>query len=447
MRRWSELARGSPIGGRAIRDEEALRIRRVTASHRQPRQLTRKDEHTELDLEVARWLVTDDGLAAIRQVTRSLDDGADELAVLTERRGHAEDPARTRAVVSAAAARRRARRRWPDADRLVFTRESLEQASDPDVSRWRAARFVGSEVIDLCCGVGGDAIALARVGARVTAVDLDPARLILLAHNAACADVEVVAVAGEALAVPIPSGALVHADPARRRSGRRIRRLTDHVPPVDALFAAHGGARGMAVVLGPGVDRDDPALPGDIEVEYLQLGPDLVEAVVTTGALRRPGAVATATLLPAGVQLTRTGPRPAKLAVAPIGDLLVEVAPAAIRARLHDDIGGSVGARRLALRRALLSCSDRPPASPWYTVRQVVTLLAARPKAVRRWLRTADVGPLELVLHGVDLDPEAWWRELGRPPRGPGGARIELVRRDQDTVAVITRPVDPDPTV
>jgi hypothetical protein len=84
---------------------------------------------------------------------------------------------------------------------------------------------------------------------------------------------------------------------------------------------------------------------------------------------------------------------------------------------------------------------DLPPASPWYRVRPVIEVLPARPAPIRRWLSGSDHGPMELVLHGVSADPTAWWRQLGRPPRGPGGIRIELVRRDEDAIAIVTRDV------
>ena len=34
--------------------------------------------------------------------------------------------------------------------------------------------------------------------------------------------------------------------------------------------------------------------------------------------------------------------------------------------------------------------------------------------------------------------PQRWWRELGRPTRGPGGVRVELVRTDEGALAIIT---------
>lgn len=49
---------------------------------------------------------------------------------------------------------------------------------------WMARGTAGLRVLDLCCGVGGNALAFARAGARVTAVELDPQRLALARHNA-----------------------------------------------------------------------------------------------------------------------------------------------------------------------------------------------------------------------------------------------------------------------
>jgi trimethylguanosine synthase len=46
-----------------------------------------------------------------------------------------------------------------------------------------ASRFAGLEVLDGFCGVGGVTIALARLGKRVIAVDIDGARLEMARHN------------------------------------------------------------------------------------------------------------------------------------------------------------------------------------------------------------------------------------------------------------------------
>jgi hypothetical protein len=391
----------------------------------------------ELALDTARWLAGDDGVAAVEAVTARLDGGHDELAIAAGLRRDGLPADHATAVLGAAAARRRARGRWPDADRLLFTPIALEQASDPAVAAWRARRLADLEVWDLCAGVGGDALAIAGRGARVTAVDLDAARLELLGHNARARGVELTRIVGDALTVRPPPGAAVHADPGRRRDGRRVRRLAHHLPGVGALLTAHATAPTRAVVLSPAVALDDPDLPGDAELEFVQVGDDLREAVLWLGEARRGEVRATATLLPSGETRSRTdrGPR---LPVGVPGQVLLHLAPAAVRARLHDALGAEAHARRIATARALLTVDHDPGPSPWFRRRLIHTVLPARPKAVRAWLRHVEELPVEIAVHGLDADPVVWWRALGRPARGPAGWRIELVRTDTGGTAIVT---------
>lgn len=387
---------------------------------------------------MASWLTTT-GAAVVDEVTAALDRGESELAVGTRLRERL-DPDQAAAAVAAATARRRARTDGiPGADRLLLTRSAREQASRPEVSAHRARRFAGAgTVVDLCAGAGLDTIALGREVADVVAIDLDTSRARLLDHNTAASGVDVSVVVGDALRPPVRLEGLVHADPSRRRDGRRARRLADYGPPVPALLAATAAAPGRGVVLSPAVDRDDPALPDASEIEFVQVGPDLVEAMLWLGDLRVPGADATATLLPAGVSLsgpTRTGPLP----VAPVGEWLLEMAPALVRARLHDHVGATVGAHRIARTRALLTTSTRPADSPWWKAWLVEAVLPARRRTVRAWLREAPELPLEVATHGLDADPTEWWRALGSPPRGPEGRRLHLVRTDEGAVCIATR--------
>src|SRR6266536_1220482 len=78
-----------------------------------------------------------------------------------------------------------ARAKFSRALDMFFTRAGLEQASAEVVARHRQERFAAAGVVaDLCCGIGGDLVALAG-GHQVWAVDRDPLHLRMATLNAA----------------------------------------------------------------------------------------------------------------------------------------------------------------------------------------------------------------------------------------------------------------------
>ncbi len=80
--------------------------------------------------------------------------------------------------------RMRAEAKFGRARDMFFTRAGLEQASSEPLARHRARRYDGArQVADLCCGIGGDLLALAA-GRPVLAVDRDPLHLRMARVNA-----------------------------------------------------------------------------------------------------------------------------------------------------------------------------------------------------------------------------------------------------------------------
>lgn len=393
----------------------------------------------DLAFEDASWLVSDEGLEALATVVDALDRGEEPLAVGSRLRAGGTAPTRAAAVMSAATTRRRWRGRLPED--IVATRAAAEQASRPIVAEWRARRFTEhGGVVDLCCGIGVDAIALGHAAGSVIAVDRDPARVVLARHNLAARGVTGQVVLGDALEPPIELHGAIHVDPSRRRGQRRVRRLDRYDPPVPSLSEVLRPATGSGIVVSPGVDLDDPALPEGSELEFVQVGADLVEAVVWSGDLRGGGGdvVATATLLPDELSVSRTRSETSPGAVAPPGEWLVEFAPAAVRARVHERLGADIGASRLAERRALHTTSDEPTPSPWYVASPIEAVLPVRGRHLREWLGDRQEDEVEFVVHGLDVDLATLWRDAGRPARGPHGRRVHLVRLDQGASAIVT---------
>ena len=394
---------------------------------------------------LARWAVGP-GLEVIDEAADALAEGVDVLTLGTRLRRRVDAPRAAFATAAAATRLRAIEAGVEAADRLVLTRESLEQASHPAAAHWRAGRArmavsAGSardELQDRCAGTGGDAAALARDG-PVLAIERDPGRAVLAAHRVAVLGRPVTVRVGDALDPRLDcEGTVVHADPDRRdTTGRRARSLEEHRPTVAELLHATTAATGRLLTVAPGLDWDDPHLPTAAEVVFLQHGADLLEAVVCTGCARAPGARATAVLLDRGVSRTRTVD-PERLPVDEVGEVLLLPAPALVRARLHDEVGAELGARRLAQHRALLT-TDEVPTSPWVEAEVVEAVLPVRPAALRAHLRDHPGRRVEVLLHGVQVDVRTWLREAGRPPTGPDDLRVHLVRRDDDAIAVLSR--------
>lgn len=427
------------------------------------------------------WLLSPIGLAATEQAHQRLQSGEDVLAINTMLR-RTFPPSFVPLALQAAAARRRAMDSWPHASQLVFLREALEQASHPHVAAWRAHRLRDARLVwDLTAGIGGDTLAMAGTVPAVVAVDRDPTRLAILGHNARVLGMSVECVQADALEITVDDQAAVHVDPSRRRDGKRVSGLDQVRPAVDALLDHHRGVQRWSIATSPGLRWHDPVLERahakmrslPHELEFVQLGGDLVEATWWIGgATARP--FASATIISASIHddpfsdvvesfkgwpgnaspntlwahrlehdpgASETVASATRMTVdtAPLADILIEVAPAAVRARLHDRLGARLGAWRFDEHRALLTSDRFPPASVWTTSHVIETVLPANPKAIRTWLRKHDDETVELAVYGMDVDPTDWWRQLGKPRRGPQGLRIALVRLTNRSVAIITR--------
>lgn len=90
------------------------------------------------------------------------------------------------AALTLQALRQSASEKFSRADEMYFTRAGLEQASAELVAAHSATRFAGfTSVADLCCGIGGDLIALAAVAGHVLAADADADTLAFATGNVA----------------------------------------------------------------------------------------------------------------------------------------------------------------------------------------------------------------------------------------------------------------------
>lgn len=362
------------------------------------------------------------GVAALAEVGALHLTPASHLAdVATARRLLGE---RAGPVLETVLLRRTAVSKVDDPAGWLLSGTALQQATPTPVARLRARRFAGRDVHDVTCSVGVDLAALVAVAARCVGSDLDPVRLAMARHNVPAATLA----RADALR-PVTRGAAVFADPARRDSaGRRTWRPADFHPPLDGLAGAWRGTD-LAVKCAPGMDF--ATLPWSGEVELVSLDGQVREACLWTGSLATAGRRATV-LRSDGPEWTVMDDEPDDCPVRAPGEWLVDPDGAVVRAGLVRQYAARHGLGQLDERIAYLT-GDTPP--PGIRAFRVLEHGHYSEKTLRRRLRDRAVGRLEILVRGLDVDPNTLRPRLKL--RGPDEATVVLTRIGRTPTAFV----------
>lgn len=389
-----------------------------------------------MDLPTFRELLSPAGQAAVEDAAALHPTETGFLAAFEKvRKRH--PPAVAKAALETALLRAKAREKFALADRFFFTREALEQSSGDAVSGYRAGRFRPFRtVLDLCCGVGMDAIRLALVGSTVEAVDSDPLRVAMGEANAAVAGVagRVRFHEDDVLTMPLPSAAAAFVDPSRREGKHRFLNPDRYIPPLGAVLARFGAGFPIAAKIAPGVAWSD--IEGhDAEVEFLSSGGELRECVLWFGPLKT--ARRRATILPGSHSLS------ADAAVlesppSPIGEYVFDPDPAVIRAGLLGHLGNELGAVPVDHGVAVLT-GPSPAHSPFADCYRVEHVAPFHANQLREYLRECGIGRVTVLKRAVDLDVNEVMRKLKLD--GPEHRHLVLTRSLGRTVAVVAEKV------
>lgn len=394
-----------------------------------------------MDREAFAQLLGDEGQALLASLADYEPDR--ELAVATRlRRSHPPE------LVSAALAQARLRQRAvakfgaEDAARMYFTPHGLEQSTRASVAAYRAGRFAGGDrrppgggaepgpgvrqLADLCCGIGGDAIALARAGVRVLAVDRDPLTCEVARANAGalgldglidvrCQD------AGDA---DISGYDAVFIDPARRDGKGRVFDPEAYSPPLSWAVEVAGRVSRAALKVAPGIPHE--AVPEGAEAEWISDGGDVKEAVLwfgTEAAGPAPNSLVRATLLPGPHSLRSRGlPDPP---AGEVGRYLYEPDGAVVRAHLVAEVADRLDGRLIDPTIAYVTC-DEPHSTPYATGYEITDVLPFGLKRLRALLRERGVGVATIKKRGSAVEPSELRKKLKLA--GPNACTVFLTR-------------------
>jgi THUMP domain-like len=323
---------------------------------------------------------------------------------------------RAAVLVETTLLRRKAAAKFADPSGWLFTDEALQQATAEPVARHRAWRLGGAVVHDATCSIGTELAALRNSAAYVIGSDVDPVRLAMAGHNVPGVDL----CQADALR-PITRDTVVLVDPARRSGGRRRFDPRDYRPALDALLDVYCD-RELVVKCAPGIDFEGLSRLGFRgEVEVTSLAGSMREACLWSAGLAGEGVTRRATILDTGEGVTDADADDCP--VAPAGRWIVEPDGAVVRAGLVRHYAARHGLWQLDPEIAYLS-GDRLPEN----VRgfEVFEELNYSERRLRQALSARDVGAVEILVRGVDVDPDVLRARLRL--RGSQPASIVIAR-------------------
>ena len=310
---------------------------------------------------------------------------------------------RTTALVETTRLRRKAALKFDGlASDWLFTDEALQQATTAAVARHRAQRLAGAVVHDATCSIGTELAALRDTAEYVIGSDIDEVRLAMARHNLGgqtplCRADALHPISGG----PISRDTVVLLDPGRRSGGRRRFDPRAYLPPLNDLAEVYRG-RPTVVKCAPGIDFDAVrGLGFDGEVEVTSSGGSVREACLWSAALAEPGVRRRATVLDRAEVLTDA--EPDDCGIGAPGRWIVDPDGAIVRAGLVRQYATRHGLWQLDVDIAYLSGDELPEGVRGF---EVLEQLPLREKILRQALSTRDCGALEILVRGVDVNPD-----------------------------------------
>ncbi len=393
------------------------------------------------------FLSSPDGREAIASIREEDLEPAVAAAVIARLR-RTLSPEAAGAVLAMAGLRRKAAVKFPDSDRMFFTAEALEQSTTSDIAAYRALRIdrlaPPGLILDLGCGIGGDALAIAKLR-DVVAFERDPTRATIAAANAEELGLVPRLRVVEADWVEtlntgaLPAAAAAFVDPSRRRDGRRIHAAASMEPPTEVLNALRVAYPTLSVKTRPGLD--DREIPAGAAIEFIGHAARCKEAVLWMGDFAEgPQRWASVHDGNAWHVIVSSG---AAIGVGPIerGDRLVEPHPAVIRAGAVADLGERIGGHTLDKQIAYLvvpaaaRAIDPEPFGRAFRVSEVMPFAL---RALNLRLRALGIGRVELKKRGAPFEPESMRKRLDLVDGG-SDAVIFFTRRRSERLMIIAQ--------
>ena len=298
--------------------------------------------------------------------------------------------------------------------------DSAQQATPVEVAAYRAAflaeQGVGS-VHDITCSIGTEGLnsPLDYFGS-----DLDESRVRMARHNLSSTKI----FRADALTTTTTADVLL-ADPARRAGGRRITRPEDLVPPLPEVVDKHRGTA-LAIKCAPGLDFSE--WNGLVTVASVDGG--VKEACLYTPGL---GTGRRAVMI-RGHKLDVLDDQETNLPEAgDIGSYLIDPDGAIVRSGLVRHYAAREGLHQIDERIAYLTGERIPEGTSGFPFIEKVPL-----KRLKSVLKSYDAGSLEILVRGVEVDPDQLRKKMKLKGKKPFA--VIITRIGAQGIALLCKP-------
>ena len=386
-------------------------------------------------------LLSKEGQSLLAQIDYS--SKLDIVKTISKLRGDGHDPALIASALTQAKLKKQAQAKFGEfAQRMFFTEAALEQASRLQVAAIHANRFKQagiSEVADLGCGIGAESLAFASLDLKVTAFELDEVTAAIATYNLAIfPNVEVRN--EDVTKIDLTDHQALFFDPARRNAKARLFNPQDFSPNFDWVVE-QAKQKPSGIKLGPGHPHNQ--IPAEAEAQWVSVGGDLVELSLWLNETRRPDVTRSALLItPEGKFELKTNESEQPAPTGELAQYIHEPDNAVVRSHLIDILATETGTHTIDPKIAYLT-SSAPVESPWLKSYRVIAELPFDRKQLKAYLKTNEIGTLEIKKRGADITPEQLRKELA--PKGPNKATLIVTRVGSSHRVFITQS-EPSPS-
>ena len=346
------------------------------------------------------WLITDEAQAWLEQLS------CEEVTPALHAKLRKDLPAdRVAPIMEQLELRRRGVQKFTKANRMLFTRLGLEQATDEWIASYKAKRFLGiSQVIDICSGIGGDLLSFTKHGLTVTGIDRDPASATFSSYNAKQYGNSATSFCENASELHLQEADAWHADPDRRAGGRRSVNPDLHEPSLDQLANWRKVVPNAAIKLAPAC-RLPAVWQNECELEWISRTNECKQLVAWSGSLANNPGLRTATKIDsAGDSSSHSGsPDLAINWTETVGNYVYEPDSSILAAHLIGSIADNLGLSQFSATKAYLT-SDSYIEDSLISAFQVKAIFPFQRKKLSAELQQRGIGSLELKCRGLDVD-------------------------------------------